>query len=145
MAEISAEEKQSKIDALLGEPLLARLATSNAKTNQPHVVPVWFLWDGESIWISGFSSTRKIRELMGNPRCAVLVEPPPDSKGMQAVLLEGKAELIREPREFVAEMALRIYTHYLGPEGVLAADPQSWAHDPESLLVKLTPEKTYTW
>jgi hypothetical protein len=60
------------------------------------------------------------------------------------VIFEGRAELVTEPIEFVREMTTWVYTRYLGPEGVLAADPQYWIHDPENLLVKLTPEWTYT-
>ncbi len=145
MAEVVADEKQAAIQKLLGQPVLARLATAHARTNQPHVVPVWFLWDGECIWISSFSGTRKARELKGNPRCAVLVEPPPGSSGLQGVLLEGKAELVTSPQPFIQEMSLRIYSLYLGPEGVLAPDPQSWARDPENLLVRLKPEHIYSW
>ena len=43
---------------------LDRLATANPRTLQPHVVPVWFWWDGTSLWISAFSSTRKVKELL---------------------------------------------------------------------------------
>ena len=68
-------EKEQHVQALLAEPVLARLATANPKTLQPHVVPVWFLWDGSSLWISAFVSTRKVKDLLKNPRCAVLIEP----------------------------------------------------------------------
>jgi hypothetical protein len=34
---------------------------------------------------------------------------------------------------------------YLGAEGVLAPDPQSWIASPENLLVKLTPSKIMSW
>jgi hypothetical protein len=139
-------EKEQHMHALLTEPVLARLATADPQTLQPHVVPVWFLWDGSSIWISAFVSTRKVKELMKNPRCAVLVEPAqPKGSPLQAVLLEGASELVGEPASLVVEMSSRIYTKYLGAEGVLAAEPQSWMHDPENRLVKLTPEKKMTW
>ena len=131
--------------ALLSQPLLARLATANSKNCQPHIVLVWFLWDGESIWISAFVSTRKVKEVMGNPRIAVLIEPKDGQGQPQAVLLEGAAELISETDDFVREMSLRIYEKYLGPEGVLANDPQSWAKDPENRLIKLTPQLVYAW
>jgi nitroimidazol reductase NimA-like FMN-containing flavoprotein (pyridoxamine 5'-phosphate oxidase superfamily) len=54
------------LEGLLQEKVLARIATANPVTNQPHVVPVWFLWDGASIWISAFESTRKVKELKKN-------------------------------------------------------------------------------
>lgn len=139
------EQKEAAIRALLETPALARLATTDPQTMQPHVVPVWFLWDGESVWISSFESTRKVKELGRNPLCAVLIEPPQGADGLQGVLFEGRAELIRQPRSLVEEMSERIYTRYMGPEGVLAAEPQSWIHDPENLLVRLRPAHRAVW
>jgi hypothetical protein len=139
-------EKKAQAEALLSQPVLARIATANPKTNQPHVVPLWYLWDGASIWISGFRSTRKFRELLANPRCAILVEPAdPKNSKIQGVLFEGVAEVITSPHHLVEEMSTRIYLRYLGDEGVQAADPQSWIHDPENLVVCLTPQRVYTW
>ena len=95
-------EKRAQVETLLSQPVLARIATANPKTGQPHVVPLWYLWDGTSIWISGFRSTRKFRELLANPKCAVLVEPAdPKASKIQAVLFEGEAEVITEPRKLV--------------------------------------------
>jgi general stress protein 26 len=138
-------EKETRMKALLAEPLLARLATVNPKTLQPHITLVWFLWDETSLWISAFSSTRKVRELVQNPRAAVLIEPKQPDSQLQAVLLEGPVEVINRPRSLVEEMSNRIYTKYLGPEGVLAAEPQSWMRDPENRLIKLTPARTIVW
>ena len=139
-------DKQKRIQDLLDQPILARLATANPKTCQPHVIPLWYLWDGENVWVSGFSSTRKFRELLANPRCAILVEPtdPKESK-IQAVLFEGQAELITANRQIVMEISTQIYLRYLGEEGIQDAEPQSWIHDPENLIAKLKPEKIFTW
>jgi PPOX class probable F420-dependent enzyme len=137
------QSQQQKLDAFLSQPILARLAT--AGDAQPHVVPVWYLWDGESVWISSYSSTRKIRELRKNPRCAVIVDTQEAINGVTAVLLEGQAELLTAPLDFVRSMATRIYTKYLGPEGVLAAEPQEWIHSPEQTIIRLTPTRTVHW
>ncbi|MFN2149966.1 MAG: pyridoxamine 5'-phosphate oxidase family protein [Anaerolineales bacterium] len=131
--------------ALLAQPLLARLATANPQTQQPHVVPVWFGWEDECLWISAFASTRKVKDLRRNPRCSVLIEPNESDAKPQAILLEGAAELITDPRELVREKSIWIYTRYLGLEGVLAKDPQSWSRDPENTIVRLKPEKVFSW
>jgi nitroimidazol reductase NimA-like FMN-containing flavoprotein (pyridoxamine 5'-phosphate oxidase superfamily) len=143
-AEIDAERK-ARIDAFLDQPILGRLATASPQNLQPHVVPLWYLWDGSSIWINSYYSTRKIHELAKNPRCAVLVDLSEAKDGLTAVLLEGQAELITEPKELVRAMTARIYTRYLGPEGVLEKDPQEWIHSPEATLIKLTPAQIYSW
>lgn len=138
-------EKKSRINAFLARPLLARLATTNPLTHQPHVVPVWYDWDGETLWISGFSNTRKFQELRKNPRCAVVIDETLNQLDNSGVLFEGRAELIEMPREQVHAITTRIYTRYLGPEGVIAPDPQSWIYDAENLVARLAPERTYSW
>ncbi len=138
-------DRKDLIESVLAEPVLARLATTNPRTMQPHVVPVWFMWDGECVWVSSFVSTRKIRELKNNPRGAVLIESKQEGGKLQAVLLEGTVELVTQPRQLVSEIASRIYIRYLGPEGVKDPEPQSWLNDPENLLIKLTPSRIISW
>jgi nitroimidazol reductase NimA-like FMN-containing flavoprotein (pyridoxamine 5'-phosphate oxidase superfamily) len=138
-------QKKAQIEETLSEVVLARLGSANIKTCQPHVVPVWFLWDGESVYISAFTSTRKVKDLQGNRRCSILIEPAAGDGKLQAILLEGVCELISEPRQLVEELSLRIYTRYLGAEGVLADEPQSWSRDPENLIIKLKPERIASW
>jgi len=145
MSDEPKHDRKDLIEAVLAEPVLARLATTNPKTLQPHVVPVWFAWDGEHVWISSFVSTRKIRELKINPRGAVLIESKQEGSKLQAVLLEGTVELVTQPRQLVRKLASRIYIRYLGQEGIKDAEPQSWLNDAENLLIKLTPERVISW
>ncbi len=137
-------EKQSLIDAFLAAPHIARLATADA-AGAPHVVPVWYGWDGSALWISSFANTRKITQLEHNPALSVAVDIVEPDGTTRAVILEGNAELIRQPRELVHQRSTWIYTRYLGPQGVLAADPQSWIVDPLNLLIKLVPQHISAW
>lgn len=145
MAKAPNNDRNALIEAVLAEPVIARLATTNPKTMQPHVVPVWFAWDGKNVWVSSFISTRKIRELKNNPQGAVLIESRQEGGGLQAVLLEGPVELVTQPRQLVTEIASRIYIRYLGAEGMKDEEPQSWLNDPENLLIKLTPKRIISW
>jgi general stress protein 26 len=140
----SGQLTKEQIDIYLDQPLLARMATASAATAQPHVVPVWYLWDGQSIWVHGHSSTRKFKELAANPACAIAIDHATSGVDFWAVLLEGQAELITDPAVVVL-VAERIYVRYIGVEGLLDPVPQSWIHDAESLLLKLTPSRTVTW
>jgi nitroimidazol reductase NimA-like FMN-containing flavoprotein (pyridoxamine 5'-phosphate oxidase superfamily) len=134
-----------QIKEFLDRPLLARIATVDPQTMQPHVVPVWYLWDGTDLWISGFGSTRKFRELGLNKKCAVVIDTEESQADPRGVLMEGNAELITSPRQVVEEMSTRIYIRYLGNAGVLEEEPQSWIHDPENLLVCIHPSKIHSW
>jgi general stress protein 26 len=145
MEDVAKSDRKDLIESVLAEAVLARLATTNPKTMQPHVVPVWFMWDGEYVWVSSFVRTRKIRELKINPRGAVLIESKQEGGKLQAVLMEGTVELVAHPRQLVSEIASRIYIRYLGPEGIKDPEPQSWLNDPQNLLIKLTPKRIISW
>jgi len=135
---------QDWVKEFLGKKHLARLATANPKTAQPHVTPVWFDWDGECVYISAFISTRKAKEVTRNSRISVLVDIAEQDGPTRAVLFEGKAEVLDDPEQ-VAPLARRIYTKYVGPDGVQAPDVASWIVDPENRIIKLAPEHVYIW
>jgi nitroimidazol reductase NimA-like FMN-containing flavoprotein (pyridoxamine 5'-phosphate oxidase superfamily) len=138
------DEKKKFIDEFLDKPLTARVATADG-SGHPHVVPVWYAWDGKTVWISSFTNTRKVTELENNPYISIAIDVDERGGAAKAVVLEGKAELVKEPRELVAEKSRWIYTRYLGEKGVLEKEPQSWIHDPLNLIIKLTPEDIFSW
>ena len=137
--EISPEAR-----AFLARPLLGRLATASTD-GQPHVVPVWFLWEDDLIWISSFRSTRKVIDLEKNPKCAIVVDVEKAEGGLTAITIEGAAELVSEPHAETKARIERVYIKYLGAVGVEEKDPQSWLESPENLLIKLTPKRVKTW
>ena len=135
----------SEIDDFLAKPLLARMATTDPATLQPHVVPVWYGWDGTSLWIGTFRGTRKVKNLLRNPRISVVIDVDSTPAGLTAVIMEGEAEWVNEPRALMEEKTEWVYTRYLGPEGVKAQEPQSWIKDPAAMLIKLTPTWVKSW
>lgn len=137
-------DKKTFIDSFLEGAHIARLATADCE-GRPHVVPVWYAWDGESIWISSYSSTRKIKNLEENRYVSIIIDVSGDEGETKAVLFEGNAKLVKEPHEFLRDKFYWIYKRYLGEEGVKAKSPQEWIEDPQNLLVCLTPEKVFTW
>ncbi len=132
------------VQTLLTQPVLARLATANPTTLQPHVVPVWFEWDGDAIWISSFDSTRKMRDLIGNPRVSIVVDTADADGAVRGIVFEGKADVIKDPA-VVIPRSTSIYLRYLGEEGIRQPDPASWIVDPENRIIRLRPEKVYVW
>lgn len=134
----------SQAEEFLLRRLLGRLATASTD-GQPHVVPVWFLWDDNAVWISSYRSTRKVIDLERNQKCALVVDVENNDGGLTAVLLEGCAELVNQPVEEVKDRIERVYEKYLGPDGLLEKDPQAWLNSPENLLIKITPSRIKTW
>lgn len=131
-------------EEFLARPILGRLATAS-REGQPHVVPVWFLWEEDAVWISSYRSTRKVIDLERNPKCAIVVDVEEAIGGLSAVTLEGRAELVNTPVDKVKKRIEHIYIKYLGEDGVLEKDPQEWLNSPENVLIKLTPTRIKTW
>jgi hypothetical protein len=58
---------------------------------RPHAMPVWGVWDEGALWFSSSLRSRKIRNLVAEPRCVVTTEDAADP-----VMIEGTAEVITD-------------------------------------------------
>ena len=109
------------------------------------MVPVGFLWVEGIIWISSYRSTRKVIDISSNNRCALVVDIVNPGDGLTAVVIEGMAELVSTPIDWVKQRIKLIYIKYLGLEGLEKNDPQTWLNSSENVLIKLTPKKVKAW
>lgn len=137
-------EISSQAAEFLTKKLIGRLATASP-SGQPHVVPVWFLWDENAIWISSYRSTRKVIDLERNHKCALVVDIEFAIDGLTAVMIEGLSEVVTQSPTETKKIIERIYLKYLGPEGILDKDPQTWLNSPENVLIKVIPTRIKTW
>lgn len=62
---------------------------------RPHVVPVWFFWDGETILIFSQPNKQKIRNVRQNPHVMLALDGT-GNVGDDVVVVEGTAELLSE-------------------------------------------------
>jgi len=136
------EMTKAEIDAFLAEPVLARIATVRPD-GRPHVVPIWFWWDGTSIYMETPPTFVKAKNLRKNPNCAISIDITEGGLRFKAVILEGQVELI-EDREFVLDMVKRIYTKYLGVEGAQSPTPQRMINSVH-VIIKMTPTRILSW
>lgn len=82
--------KDAHIDARLrSEPIL--WLSSVRPDGRPHLVPVWFFWNGETITIFSQPNTQKMRNLQRNPNVMLALEAA--DEGNDIVMIEGRAEL----------------------------------------------------
>src|SRR5579872_122099 len=64
---------------------------SNGADGQPHVSPVWGVWDGKDLVFSCATTSRKARNLAADSRCTVAAED-----AYHPVVIEGTATLITD-------------------------------------------------
>jgi PPOX class probable F420-dependent enzyme len=67
---------------------------------QPHALPVWGAWLDDAFWFACGIRSSKRRNLAHQPRCAVTTQDPE-----QPVMLQGTAEVIRDPDRIGAFLA----------------------------------------
>ena len=63
---------------------------------RPHVVPVWFFWDGETFLIFSEPNKQKLRNVQQNPNVSLALDGT-GTLGLDVVVVEGTAELLNEP------------------------------------------------
>src|SRR5207237_549436 len=107
---------------------------------RPSTVPVWFLWDGNTILIFSQPHKQKIRNLSKNARVTLALD---DTKqGDNVVIIEGAAELLDDPEISVMLPA------YIEKYGTLIQSmgwtPESMAAD-YSRAIRVTPIKFRSW
>jgi PPOX class probable F420-dependent enzyme len=108
------------------------------RDGRPHVVPVWFILDGDDVVFTAYSLTAKFSNMQHDPRIAICVdeEAPPFSY----VMVEGTVVISTPPAEEKLMWATRIARRYMGDE-LAEVYGKRHADTPEELLVRVTPTK----
>jgi PPOX class probable F420-dependent enzyme len=78
----------------------------------PHLVPIWFWWDGEAVLVFSKPNAQKVRNLRANP--SVMLALGDAEEDFDVGMLRGRAELLPTPTvdvlpaEFLAKYSPRI-------------------------------------
>jgi PPOX class probable F420-dependent enzyme len=88
-----SDKRHARADARLRSDIMIWLGTVKPD-NTPHIVPVWFLWDGDAFYIYS-KPDQKIRNLKQNP--AVMLALDDTKGGDDPIMVAGEATLL--PRE----------------------------------------------
>lgn len=69
--------------------------TTLRPNGRPHMVAVWFLWDGEQFLIFSQPNTQKIRNLRYSSRVTLALDDT--HGGGDVIVIDGEAELLTDP------------------------------------------------
>jgi PPOX class probable F420-dependent enzyme len=84
----------ARIDRLLQVELVVWLS-SIRPDGGPHLVPVWFSWDGEALLVASKPRAQKVRNMRANPQVMLAVGEAEDD--FDVGLIEARAELLDVP------------------------------------------------
>jgi PPOX class probable F420-dependent enzyme len=134
-----ANPKHTHADQRLRGEVILWLSTVRPD-GRPHLVPVWFWWDGEAIFVFTQPASQKLRNLAANPAVTVALEAA--NEGEDIVMLEGTAEVLDDAARpgiipaYVAKYDKAIAGLGWTPESMLAD---------YSTLIRVTPSRLIVW
>ena len=118
-----------------------RVATVNGD-GSPHVTPLWFVWDGASLWLTSITKSQRWENLHRDNRVAVVVDGGGEFLELRGVELNGRAAPVGEvPRTGEARPELDV------PER-LFADKYAGGrvhHDGRHAWLRIRPDKIVSW
>ncbi|HET7727921.1 MAG TPA: pyridoxamine 5'-phosphate oxidase family protein [Candidatus Limnocylindrales bacterium] len=134
---IAAPAPEPRVRRFLEEESVLWL-TATTPDGRPHIVPVWFLWDGEAILVFSKPHAVKVAALRHEPRAMLALGDAEDD--FNVGLIEARAELAEEPvpvpPAFVAKYADRMPRGHLDPERFAATYTQA---------IRLVPTRFLPW
>lgn len=130
-----------ELDQFLTHERTCRVATVNGD-GSPHISPLWFVWDGQSLWLNSVVKSQRWTNLERDQRVSVIVDDGHDYNELRGVELLGRVEVVGEvPRTGTANSDLDVPEH-------LFADKYSggaFYHDGRHAWLRMTPDKVVSW
>jgi PPOX class probable F420-dependent enzyme len=129
-------------DEFLRTQRTCRIGTVGAD-GAPHVSPLWFVWDGTSIWLYSLSKSQRWRNVERDPRVSVVVDGGHAYGELQGVEVMGRVVPVGGvPWTGEPEPELD------GPTGLWAAKysgGRAPGPDANHTWARITPDKLVTW
>jgi Pyridoxamine 5'-phosphate oxidase len=132
----------AEVDEFLAAERTCRVATAG-KDGRPHVVPLWFVWDGTALWLSSIVRSQRWTDLMRDPRVAVVVDAGVEYMELRGVELSGEVVQVGEiPRTGVSDPVLDQVEQLFADKYTGGA---KFPPDGRHAWLQLTPEKLVSW
>jgi nitroimidazol reductase NimA-like FMN-containing flavoprotein (pyridoxamine 5'-phosphate oxidase superfamily) len=142
----AASMSDKEIQEFLSIPRLARMAT--IQNGKPHLVPVWYFYDGTNIIVSTPKGTKKTKNLQSNPNVSIIIDIVDGrvddlsyATKVKAVIIEGLAEL---QDDIDSSFARKTYERYVGKIALNYPQIQFSVSLPRYVVV-IKPIKIMSW
>lgn len=128
-------------DAFLAEQRVCRVASVDAH-GDPHVTPLWFVWDGAHLWLHSIVRAQRHANLLRNPRVAVVVDAGHDYVELRGVEFHGTVHAAGDQPytggdERLEAIAAQFAAKYW--------DGAAFPHDGRHGWLRIDPDRQYTW
>lgn len=128
-------------DEFLASERTCRVA-SIGRDGSPHVTPLWFAWDGTSLWLTSIVRSQRWSDLQHDNRVSVIVDAGGPFTELRGVELRGAAEVVGEiPRTGAPVPELEAPERLFGDKYAGGRIH----HDGRHAWLKVTPTKIVSW
>lgn len=127
-------------DSFLEAERTCRVATCGSQG--PHLTALWFVWDGEALWLTSIVNSQRWTDLDQDPRISVLVDAGEGFGELRGVEIRGRAEPVGEvprtgaPHDDLVDPERRFGDKYAGG---------TFTHDGRHAWIRVVPEKIVSW
>jgi PPOX class probable F420-dependent enzyme len=129
---------EARLDRFLSREPVVWLSTVRPD-GAPHLVPIWFTWDGTSLLVFSKPGAQKVRNLRSNPVAMLALGEPEDD--FDVALAEATVELFDAPASELPDAHLVKYASRMAALGV---SPEEFAAT-YSQVLRITPTRTLPW
>lgn len=128
-------------DAFLAAQRTCRVA-SLGKDGSPHNSALWFVWDGDALWLNSIVKSQRWTNLARDPRVSVLVDGGEGYFELQGCELMGSVEPVGDvPRTVGADPRVEVPERLFGEKYAGGA----FVPDGRHAWLRLVPDKLVTW
>jgi hypothetical protein len=130
-----------ELDSFLAGERTCRVATISP--DGPHATPLWFVWDGTSLWLHSLSRSQRWTDWERDNRVAVVVDAGREYGELRGVELRGRAVTVGEvprtgePDGDLAPVEALYARKYFGGEPMGYDGRHAWR--------RVTPDKITSW
>lgn len=130
-----------ELDEFLRTERTCRVASVGAD-GRPHNTPLWFVWDGEALWLNSLVRSQRWTDLQRDPRVSVVVDAGEDYSELRGAELLGTVEQVGDaPRTEAANAELEAPEQLFGDKYTGGTFFVDGAH----AWLRLRPEKVASW
>jgi PPOX class probable F420-dependent enzyme len=135
MARLDVSMSDAELAGFLATEWTARVATVDAD-GWPHVVPLWFVWQGGSLLVNTTRGNRTVRNVEADSRAAVTVDDGERYDELRGVVLRGR---LAEVQDDVGDVTAAFGDKYFG------GNPPHFASWRNRLFLRMEPEHIASW
>jgi len=130
----------SELIKFLKKEKILHLATIDEKDN-PHIVPVWYLYSSKKIYIGTNTNTQKAKNIKNHKKVSFCIDVGVNAPKIFGVMGKGTAKLLKE-KSMVKRIAKRILLRYF--KTLDGKSPKELLDDTDC-IIEISPKEFTNW